>query len=195
MKKTVLMLAVTLIAIVGFTAANLFSAEDKEEKKEIKYSGNKQCIMCHKGMDDSVSVWTETRHAKAFETLATDEAKKFSEDPQKDPACLGCHTTGYGKEGGYAADLEDKKKEPLLGVTCEMCHGPGTDYNKVMMSAKGGALDAEAATAAGLTIKPTKETCIACHNDKRPGAKADEEFDFDKMFEKIKHGKKLEKPE
>ena len=194
MKKTAFMLVVTLVAIVGFTAANLFSAEDKEEKKEIKYSGNKQCIMCHKGIDDSVSVWTESKHAKAFESLASDEAKKFSKDPQNAPVCLGCHTTGYGKEGGYASDLEDKKKEPVIGITCESCHGPGTDYNKVMMKAKDG-LDVEAATAAGLTLKPTKETCLGCHNDKSPMFNKDEEFDFDKMFEKIKHGKKLEKSE
>ena len=184
----------TLCLVLGLAAVRLFSAEDakKDEKKEIKYKGSKQCITCHQELDDSVDMWMKTKHSKAFEVLASDEAKKLSEDPQNDPKCLECHTTGYGKTGGFVKDMDDKKKEGVLGVTCESCHGPGADYSKIMMKAKmSGAYDKDAAAAAGL-LTPNTETCLGCHNDKNPTFK-EGEFKPEEAIKTIAHGKKLEK--
>ena len=194
-KLFVSMLAVSLA--LGLAAVRLFSAEGtadpKEEVKTFEFKGSKQCITCHKELDDSVEVWQKQKHANAFATLATDAAKEFSDDPQKDPKCLSCHTTGYGKTGGFALDLDDKKKENLVNVTCESCHGAGEEYNKLMMKAKmGGTFDGDAGKAAGLVI-PTEEVCLTCHNDQSPTFNAEEKFNFEEMSAKIKHGKKLEK--
>lgn len=189
MTRKIFTATLTLCLLLGLAAVRLFSAEEvKEEKKALEYKGSKQCINCHKDLDNSVEVWQKEMHAKAFETLGTDAAKAFSKDPQNDPACLKCHTTGYDKPGGYALKLDDKKKEALMGVTCESCHGPGEKYNTVMMQAKmKGNYSSEAAAEAGLLI-PDEKTCLTCHNDESPTFK---EFDYKKMVEKIKHGEKL----
>lgn len=70
----------------------------------------------------------------------------------------------------------------LVNVSCEACHGAGSDYKKLMMPAKWKA-DPEgskkAAIAAGLVFPPTEATCVNCH--KKEGNPNFKEFDFAKM--------------
>jgi hypothetical protein len=80
-----------------------------------EYVGHEQCKMCHSDLYQS---WSRTRHAKAFDLLV-------NAGKENDPACLKCHTTGYGNEGYGKSD----KSEELKGVTCEACHGPGGNHN------------------------------------------------------------------
>ena len=101
--------------------------------EEPLFDGRKKCSNCHKSQYES---WKETGHAKALESLKPSnksEAKvKAGLDPDRDYSedkkCVGCHVTGFGKDGGY--DLEDPSKY-LTGVTCESCHGPGSDYRLI----------------------------------------------------------------
>ncbi|MCC2111501.1 MAG: hypothetical protein KDJ16_05665 [Hyphomicrobiales bacterium] len=97
------------------------------------YDGRKKCSSCHKSQYES---WKETGHASALHSLEAGEktaAKRMAGlDPDKDytedKECVGCHVTGYGAEGGY--DIDDPSKY-LTGVTCESCHGPGSEYRLV----------------------------------------------------------------
>ena len=65
-------------------------------------------------------VWKDSGHAKAFEVLASDEAKgimsrlSLEGDAQKADSCLECH-----------APMKDKREQ---GVSCEVCHGRDTGY-------------------------------------------------------------------
>ena len=96
------------------------------------YVGAKKCRSCHL---KQFQTWEQTKMAKSFELLragvASGAKKKANLDPEKDythdEKCLGCHTTGYGKPGGFVS-LE--KTPDLLGVQCEACHGPGSEYLK-----------------------------------------------------------------
>ncbi len=98
--------------------------------QETPYDGRKKCSSCHKSQYLS---WKTTSHAKAIKSLesgAKAEAKrKAGLDPEKDYTedknCVGCHVTGFGAEGGY--DIDDPSKY-LVNVTCESCHGPGSEY-------------------------------------------------------------------
>jgi hypothetical protein len=98
--------------------------------EEIPYDGRKKCSSCHKSQYRS---WKKTRHAEAISSLesgAKVEAKeKAGLDPDKDYTedrkCVVCHVTGFGAEGGY--EIDDPSKY-LLGVGCESCHGPGSEY-------------------------------------------------------------------
>lgn len=134
-----------------------------EEKTDVKpehaYVGAKKCKTCHKAQFTS---WSETKHAKAFETLSAEEQEK--------PECVKCHITGTTKKGVL-----------LKGIQCEACHGPGKDYKSLkIMSKKKWKKDPEAYKAKAITaglIYPTEETCLRCHNDESPNFK---EFEFAK---------------
>ncbi len=146
-----------------------------------KYVGSAKCKTCHMTpkSGEAFPIWQKSKHAKAFEALATDEAKKIASsmgisDPQKSDRCLSCHTTAHG--------VPDSLKEATLtmaeGVGCEACHGPGADY-KAMTIMK----DRQKAIAAGLLI-PDEKTCLGCHNEKSPTYKP---FKYQEMLKNIAH--------
>jgi len=183
---------VLAVLVCGVCFMAFASAAEKKEEKKPTYIGVKMCVMCHKSRDNSIEVWRKMKHSKAYEALGTDAAKKFSKDPQNDPKCLACHVTGLDQPGGFSLKMAKEMKEMndnLKGVTCEVCHGPGSYYKAVMMKAmpKGSTFDADAAKKAGL-VTPTKEVCLKCHNKNSPSFK---EFKPEEALKIIKHGEKL----
>ncbi len=135
-------------------------AQDKaaETKKSFDYVGVDKCKICHKA-DQTHPTWLLTKHAKAWESL--DSAA------QKNPDCVGCHSTGKLPTG-----------ELLTGVQCEACHGAGSAY-KTMSIMK----DRAQSVANGLLI-PDENTCKKCHNEKVPEQfRPKEPYNFAKMME------------
>ena len=120
---------------------------------------------------------------KAFETLASDEAKEIAkgkgiDNPQTADECLQCHVTAFP----VMADLANQKITMEEGVSCESCHGAGGDYyKKATMEAI--AAGEEDGAKLGL-VTPDEAVCTQCHNDKSPTFKA---FDFEEMSKKIAH--------
>ena len=126
-----------------------------EEKHPI-YVGAKACAKCHRdaGMGFQHCRWLLSGHARAYASLADPAAKEIArlsgipQEPQESSMCLGCHATG--------AHVEDWEKDEAFhvedGVSCEKCHGPGSEYMDMSTM-----VDSQAAAAAGLTM-PTKET-------------------------------------
>ncbi|HQH74724.1 MAG TPA: beta-propeller fold lactonase family protein, partial [bacterium] len=82
-------------------------------------------------------------------------------------------TTGQGEAPGYFMDSFD----PALGVQCESCHGPGSEY-----MAEAVMLDPVASQQAGLW-KVTKETCLRCH---------DPDFDYENKVKLIDHSRPVD---
>ena len=88
-----------------------------EQSANAKYLGVSKCVMCHSDVHKS---WQSSKHARAFELLT-------NVGEEKNEKCLPCHTTGFAK-GGFA----DVATTPdLKSVTCEACHGPGSEHNGV----------------------------------------------------------------
>jgi hypothetical protein len=127
---------------------------------------------------------------------ATAAKAKFGLDADVDytenAKCLVCHTTGYGKAGGYRTpDPEDKravrKAKDFHGVGCESCHGPGSEYVKVFeeIDESQRSYSVQELYAVGLR-KVDKAGCLECHNDKGPTFNADDPFDYDKIMEEEK---------
>ncbi len=168
--------------IVFLTVAFVFGQENV--KKSHIYAGVKRCQVCHETTDmgDQYSVWAGSKHAKAYETLTTDEANKIAKEwglkvPAKDaPECLTCHVTGYNDPEAEFG----KKFDKTNGVQCESCHGAGDKYRKQDIMC-----DQDLAIEKGL-ILPTAEDCLVCHNEKSPRYK---EFDYDKFYAQIEHHK------
>jgi hypothetical protein len=146
-----------------------------------KFVGADKCKMCHNSpaKGEQYTKWAASKHAHAFETLGTEEAKKVGAtkgvtDPQKDPKCLKCHVTGYGSP----AEMLTDKYNAQQGVSCESCHGAGGDYwNMAVMK------DHAKAVGAGL-VMPNEATCTQCHNPENPTHKG---FDFAAYSAKIAH--------
>jgi hypothetical protein len=157
-----------------------------------QYVGAQKCKMCHDKKEETqqFSIWQNSAHSKAYETLASDRAKELAlkkgveGNPQKTKECLECHVTGYGLDS--TAFAESFKMED--GVQCESCHGPGSEYKSIKIMSKSKYTEQreaqhELALKAGLVV-PDEKTCLKCHNDRSPAFKG---FDFKTSYEKIKH--------
>jgi len=133
----------------------------------LTYVGAEGCSSCH--MTTTLS-WEMSVHAKAFELLKP-EARKQEKlraklDPNKDytndKVCLKCHTTGYNKDGGFT-DLTTTPS--LVGVGCESCHGPGSDYKFVHAMNKNFTRE-EAKESGQVFGSLDAEVCNSCHINK-----------------------------
>lgn len=104
-----------------------------------QYAGSQACLECHPNIHASE---VTTRHANAFQTLVN-----IRQD--RNPACLPCHTVGYGLPTGYNTNTSPAH---LRGVQCESCHGPAARH---------------AANEMDLTVRPrveiASEVCGGCH--------------------------------
>ncbi len=172
--------ALTILVIMGLIAAYVIPAL----AADAQYIGAKKCMMCHKSekRGDQWGKWTNGPHAKALETLKTDEAKAIAkkmgiDDPATSDKCLKCHVTAHGvpaaqKDASFSADE---------GVGCEACHGPGSLYKsmKVMKDLTAGTQDPKA-----VAFLKGSENCTSCHNEESPTYKP---FNFEERWAKIAH--------
>ena len=171
MLKTISGVFLSLVLITAFVSA----------AGAAEYIGAKKCKACH--MKEYKS-WQETKMAKSFENLKAgvkaDEKKKAGLDPAKDYTadkdCLRCHTTGYGKAGGFKSLAETPD---LVDVQCEACHGPGADFSQIMKKDKQFKL--ADVKGAGLMVPNEKENnCMECHGGDSPfNEKVDAKYKFD----------------
>ncbi|MBI5014254.1 MAG: cytochrome c family protein [Deltaproteobacteria bacterium] len=134
-----------LLAWIGFAVL----ARAADDQTVFRYMGVKWCTGCHSRESSNPKLrvfhsWEGSAHAKAWEVLP--------EEDRANPACLKCHTTGYGMPWRSETTAED-----LRGVQCEACHGPGSHYYtwNVMKSRP-------LALSRGLWL-PTREVCAKCH--------------------------------
>ena len=162
------------------------------------FVGTEVCRLCHPKQYYS---WIATAHAGAYVTL-------LQKGQQKDPQCLGCHSTGYGMPGGFdpnrpALDTEkemgkEKEKEkgaaaaakgpkslgPLKSVGCECCHGGCRHHLSVGLRDR-----FAAAKAPLLRPKSARDNCLRCHTAARPclPSGVSDPYERGEYFEKIKH--------
>ena len=134
------------------------------------YVGTERCAACH---PDDLKVHQQTKHATAWKTL-TDAGKEC------DLGCIGCHSVGFEKPGGYCR-LEDAEKNKNVG--CENCHGPGGGHAKSPFKKEDwGSL---------FVAKPGEAICVECHNKEHSDL-----FDFKAYLPRVLgpgHGLPLEK--
>ncbi len=159
LKKIIVGIVSVLFVMTVFVVTNADAA---------KYIGAKKCKTCHA---KQYKAWKKTLMATSYENLKpgvkAEAKKKAGLEPDKDYTtdadCLRCHTTGYG-QGGFVSMEETPK---LANVQCEACHGPGSDFSKVMKKNKKFKLDE--VKAAGLIIPSEDEKgCMVCHGDDSP---------------------------
>lgn len=180
--------AVALVGVAVTALAPEGSAAEPAQAKVNKYIGAAKCKNCHASDEtgNQHAAWTKMEHAKAYEALASEEAKKFAAergiaDPQKDEKCLKCHTTGFGAP----PEAFDKKFDLKLGVQCETCHGPGEAHMKARMAAAMSEDPAKKLLGEGEIVgTPERQLCVTCHNTESPTYKP---FCYFKRLEETRH--------
>lgn len=183
MKKTIVF---GLAAVVSFAAVAGAEGDAAKVAAKHQFIGAAKCKMCHNTEKQGkiFDKWLASKHAGAFNTLASEASKKIAAekgiaDAQKADACLKCHVTGHGA----AAEQLGAKYLASEGVTCESCHGAGGDYwkNEVMKAVAAGTTKG---ADVGLVSKPDEKACTGCHNAESPTFKA---FVYKDMWAKIEH--------
>ena len=181
----------TTVFMLGIAAVHDSLAQKGDPSKLISL---KKCAMCHKkdSTGNQLEKWQSMAHSKAYESLASPEAKAVAaklgiDDPQSSGKCLKCHSTAY-----YFTEERQTEEVTLEnGVSCQSCHGPGDDYKKKSVME-----DLQASIAAGMVHPAKEKSCTLCHNEESPTWKPDRYttasgektgFDVEQAYQKIKH--------
>ncbi len=143
-------------------------------KTGAKYLGDRYCEGCH---EDIYRSWRKTDMAATFSSLypgadRESKTKALNIDPDadftNDATCFPCHTTGYGQPGGFVSFAKTPNR---VGVQCEACHGPASEYMDHMVAGKGAAH-----RSAGL-VRADVRACVQCHHPSDPCP--DDKYVFD----------------
>jgi hypothetical protein len=110
------------------------------------YTGSEACRECHEEEYNRFKAGAK----KAYSYDHIKKLKKGLTDAEF-RQCLECHTTGYGRPGGFRSEEETPH---LKDAGCEVCHGPGSLH---------------AASRDPQQIKGTLsiKDCETCHNSER----------------------------
>jgi Cytochrome c554 and c-prime len=163
------------VVIVGALAAATTSwaqAPTQSAASERNVVGPTECAKCHKV---ETVIWQHTHHFASFREMPRSDkaeaiAKKMGVERVRASGtiCSNCHFTSAVQNG---------KLEPIAGVSCESCHGPGAGYIKIHSSFSGKTKQTETAAeraerwkkaeAAGM-IRPSMiykiaKNCYSCH--------------------------------
>ncbi len=140
----------SMIALISFLASLAFLRDGNQNnawcESTKSYVGMDVCGECHEEEYESFMQYAHKRNSyksvkKMQRGLTAEELK----------TCYECHTTGYGKPGGFKSESET----PGLSIAgCEVCHGPGS-------------LHAETESKDDIKSTLTPKDCEACHCPER----------------------------
>lgn len=110
------------------------------------YVGADTCKNCHE--KEYRSFMQYAKKARSFNSIERVRKGLTEEEVRK---CYFCHTTGYGKKGGFTTP---EKTPHLKNAGCEVCHGPGEFH---ILTKK----------RADIKKKLTMKDCETCHTEER----------------------------
>lgn len=110
------------------------------------YVGSDTCKVCHEQEYNSFM-----KYAKKSKSFNSIERVKKGLTEEEIRGCYFCHTTGYGRPGGFVS-LE--KTPHLKNAGCEVCHGPGEFHIKSNV-------------AKDIKRRMTLKDCEVCHTSER----------------------------
>lgn len=133
-------------ACLGLVLPGAFTASRAKGAEQSTYVGAAACQDCHE--EQYASYMKNSRKAHSWSSIHKMRAKLTAAELKE---CYACHTTGYGKPGGFVS-LEATPE--LANVSCESCHGPGSVH-------------AESGDPEDIMRTPKLDECISCHNGER----------------------------
>lgn len=135
-----------LLIFLGIAIINFSLCIAGIKSKTPKYVGCEVCKGCHR--DEFYSFIKYARKSKSFESI---ERVKKGLTKEEIKGCYYCHTTGYGKPGGF---ISLEKTPHLKNAGCEVCHGPGEFHVNTRDPSY-------------IKRHLTKEDCEVCHTEER----------------------------
>ncbi len=140
--KFFLSVLMTLLLIIFIPSSN-----QGENKKDVpKYVGSEACKKCHE--TEYKSFITYAKKATSYNSIERIKDRLTEEELR---GCYFCHTTGYGKPGGF---ISVEKTPHLKNAGCEVCHGPGEFHVKTQNPTY-------------IKSKLTIKDCEDCHTEER----------------------------
>ncbi len=108
--------SLTLLLVLGSSYAALAEGTSSQAT----YVGSLACKGCHP--EEYANFITYAKKSVSFQSI---ERQMRHLTPEEIRRCYPCHTTGYGKPGGFVS-LEETPH--LKNAGCEVCHGPGAEH-------------------------------------------------------------------
>jgi hypothetical protein len=122
---------------------------DVNGQEEKAYVGSAVCQDCHETEYENFK-----KYAKKAHSFGSLKAMKKGLTDAEYRSCFECHTTGYGKPGGFRSEAETPE---MKDAGCEVCHGPGAAH-------------AESEDPEDIKGTLTPRDCEHCHNGERVAA-------------------------
>jgi hypothetical protein len=107
---------IIVILLLSFFVS-LPSFAEQVTRKSPSYVGSEACKSCHE--NEYRNFMAYAKKATSFRSI---ERVKKGLNEEEIKGCYFCHTTGYGKPGGF---ISIEKTPHLKNAGCEVCHGPG----------------------------------------------------------------------
>ncbi len=163
---------ITLLLVFGLVLPFVLAIAQEAPEKRLAPEPGAGCGACHAKpeMGNQWGAWKRSPHARSFSALGGEAAKAVAKragvegDPREAGPCLSCH-----------APMAEHRE---MGVSCEVCHGPGREYAGVCGESFAKAVEK------GLQL-PGERDCLVCH--RASPAHPDLDFDFVVDFEEVAH--------
>ncbi len=141
--------ACSMILVIGIS----ITLKTSIGQNEPAYVGDSSCLVeCHK---KEVNSFKESIYNKAFANIKDTELYLSHKEKGTEKDCFKCHTTGYGKKGGF---IDEETTPDHAKVGCEACHGPGFEH----IAANANNTAKKKAT---ITLIPYCTICHVIHSD------------------------------
>lgn len=131
------------------------------QAEDIAYVGSAACGACHEKQYDRFVKYAKKSHS--FQSIEKLKDGLTSNELQE---CYGCHTTGYGKPGGF---VNAEQTPDLRNAGCEVCHGPGSKH-------------VESGDPQDIKGRIDMQECLVCHTTQRVAA-----FNFKPLIQSGAH--------
>jgi hypothetical protein len=117
-----------------------------QDRKIARYVGMSACKPCHEKEFKAFTGFA--KKSSSFQSINR-LRKELTEEEIK--GCCVCHTTGYGKPGGF---INEQLTPDLKNAGCEVCHGPGEFHVKTQ-------------DPGDIRGDLTEQDCEVCHTSER----------------------------
>ena len=111
-----------VVSIIFYSLLGGLVSADDYRLDPTKVRGPDACGECHK---ETVKSWKESHHSSTFKDMPrSDEAREIADKMgikriKSESDCLTCHFTLAEEEAAV---------KPIAGISCESCHGAGSDW-------------------------------------------------------------------